>query len=130
MSSDLDRKLLVIDPKARKVTHAIDTEGTTHWIGILPNGSKIYATNKNDGPFISVIDLKTHKMTGKIPVPGGTPGNRRLTGWQAGRRDGVRLSRRHSSSIPRPTQSSIGSRSRIRRAAATRSTTARTGSIC
>jgi YVTN family beta-propeller protein len=48
--SDLDRKLLVIDSKTRKVTHAIDTEGTSHWIGILPDGSKIYATNKNDGP--------------------------------------------------------------------------------
>src|SRR5262247_4253485 len=67
VSSDLDRKLLVIDPKARKVTHAIDTEGTTHWIGILPSGSKIYATNKNDGPFVSVIDLKTHKVIAKIP---------------------------------------------------------------
>jgi YVTN family beta-propeller protein len=74
VASDLDRKLLVIDPKARKITHAIDTEGTTHWIGILPNGSKIYATNKNDGPFVSVIDLKTKKMVGKIPVPGGTQG--------------------------------------------------------
>jgi YVTN family beta-propeller protein len=72
--SDLDRKLLVIDPKARKVTHAIDTEGTSHWIGILPDGSKIYATNKNDGPFVSVIDLKTHKLSGRIPVPGGTQG--------------------------------------------------------
>ena len=38
--SDLDRKLLVIDPKARKVTHAIDTEGTTHWIGILPTAAR------------------------------------------------------------------------------------------
>jgi YVTN family beta-propeller protein len=74
VSSDLDRKLLVIDPKARKVMHAIDTEGTSHWIGILPDGSKIYATNKNDGPFISVIDLKTHKLATKIPVPGGTQG--------------------------------------------------------
>jgi DNA-binding beta-propeller fold protein YncE len=74
VASDLDRKLLVIDPKARKITHAIDTEGTTHWIGILPNGSKIYATNKNDGPFVSVIDLKSKKMVGKIPVPGGTQG--------------------------------------------------------
>src|SRR5678810_688701 len=46
--SDLDRKILVIDPKARKVVHAIDTEGTSHWIGLLPDGSKIYATNKND----------------------------------------------------------------------------------
>jgi len=74
VASDLDRKLLVIDPKARKITHAIDTEGTTHWIGILPDGSKIYATNKNDGPFVSVIDLKSKKMVGKIPVPGGTQG--------------------------------------------------------
>jgi len=72
--SDLDRKLLVIDPRARTVTHAIDTEGTSHWIGILPDASKIYATNKNDGPFVSVIDLKTHKLAGKIAVPGGTQG--------------------------------------------------------
>jgi len=74
VSSDLDRKLLVIDPKARTVTKAIDTEGTTHWIGILPNGSKIYATNKNDGPFVSVIDLKTGTMINKVQVPGGTQG--------------------------------------------------------
>jgi len=74
VTSDLDRKLLVIDPKARKITHTIDTEGTTHWIGILPNGNKIYATNKNDGPFVSVIDVKSRKMTGKIPVAGGTQG--------------------------------------------------------
>jgi YVTN family beta-propeller protein len=74
VASDLDRKLLVIDPKSRTITHAIDTEGTTHWIGLLPNGSKIYATNKNDGPFVSVIDLKTRKVVGKIPVPGGTQG--------------------------------------------------------
>jgi DNA-binding beta-propeller fold protein YncE len=74
VASDLDRKLLVIDPKARKMTKAIDTEGTTHWIGILPNGSKIYATNKNDGPFVSVVDLKAGRMIGKIQVPGGTEG--------------------------------------------------------
>ena len=43
-------------------------------IGILPNGSKIYATNKNDGPFISVIDVKSKKLIGKIQVAGGTQG--------------------------------------------------------
>jgi DNA-binding beta-propeller fold protein YncE len=53
-------KLLVIDPKARKVTKAIDTDGTTHWIGILPNGSKIYATNKND-PFVTVNLRDRHR---------------------------------------------------------------------
>lgn len=74
VTSDLDRKLIVIDPKTRKMTKAIDTEGTTHWIGILPNGSKIYATNKSDGPFISVIDVKAGKLISKIDVPGGTQG--------------------------------------------------------
>jgi YVTN family beta-propeller protein len=73
VASDLDHKLLVIDPKARKVTKAIDTGGTTHWIGILPNGSKIYATNKND-PFVTVVDLKTGTVASKIDVPGGTEG--------------------------------------------------------
>ena len=73
VASDLDRKLLVIDPKARKVTKAIDTDGTTHWIGILPNGSKIYATNKND-PFVTVVNLKTGTVATKIEVPGGTEG--------------------------------------------------------
>jgi YVTN family beta-propeller protein len=72
-TSDLDRKLLVIDPKTRKMTKAIDTGGTTHWIGILPTGTKIYATNKND-PFVTVINLKTGTVASKIDVPGGTEG--------------------------------------------------------
>ena len=74
VTSDLDRKLLVLDPKARKMTKAIETEGTTHWIGILPNGSKIYATNKSDPPFVSVVDVKSGKVTSRIQVPGGTQG--------------------------------------------------------
>jgi YVTN family beta-propeller protein len=73
VASDLDRKLLVLDPKTRKMTKAIDTEGMTHWIGILPDGSKIYATNKND-PFVSVVNLKSGALAAKIPVPGGTEG--------------------------------------------------------
>jgi YVTN family beta-propeller protein len=73
VTSDLDRKLLIIDPKTRKMTKAIDTDGTTHWIGILPNGTKIYATNKND-PFVTVINLKTGTVASKISVPGGTEG--------------------------------------------------------
>jgi YVTN family beta-propeller protein len=73
VAADLDRKLLVLDPKTRKMTKAIDTEGTTHWIGILPNGTKIYATNKND-PFVTVVNLKSGTVAKKIPVPGGTEG--------------------------------------------------------
>jgi DNA-binding beta-propeller fold protein YncE len=40
----------------------------------LPDASKMYVANKNDKPFISVLDLKTRKMMGKIPAPNGTQG--------------------------------------------------------
>jgi DNA-binding beta-propeller fold protein YncE len=74
VACDLDRKLLVVDPKARVIKAAIDTEGMGHWMALLPDASKMYVTNKNDRPFISVIDLKARKMTGKVPVPNGTQG--------------------------------------------------------
>ena len=74
VACDLSRKLLVIDPKTRSIQAAIDTEGTGHWIALLPDGSKVYVANKDDRPFISVIDVKTRKMIGKVPAPGGTQG--------------------------------------------------------
>lgn len=74
VSCDLSRKLLVIDPKSRAIEAAIDTEGTGHWVVILPDGSKAYVPNKNDRPFISVIDLKARKMIGRVPAPNGTQG--------------------------------------------------------
>lgn len=74
VSCDLSRKLLVIDPKTRDIESAIDTEGTGHWVAVLPDGSKAYVPNKNDKLFISVIDLKARKMTGRIPAPNGIQG--------------------------------------------------------
>jgi len=74
VSCDLSRKLLVIDPKTRAIEAAIDTEGTGHWVAVLPDGSKAYVPNKNDKLFISVIDLKARKMTGRIPAPNGIQG--------------------------------------------------------
>lgn len=71
---DLSRTLLVIDPKARRITATIDTEGTAHWLAVLPDGSKAYTANKNDRPFVSVIDLKKRAMVGRIPIPNGTQG--------------------------------------------------------
>jgi DNA-binding beta-propeller fold protein YncE len=73
-SCDISRKLLVIDPKSLAITAAIDTDGTGHWIAVLPNGSKAYVANKNDRPFVSVIDLRTKKMIGRVPMPNGTQG--------------------------------------------------------
>ena len=74
VACDLSRKLLVIDPKTHAIESAIDTEGTGHWVAVLPDGSKAYVPNKNDRPFISVIDLKARKMVGRIPAPNGIQG--------------------------------------------------------
>src|SRR5215471_1719032 len=74
VACDLSRKVLVIDTKSRSIKAAIDTEGTGHWIAVLPDASKLYVANKNDRLFISVLDLKTNKMAGKIPAPNGTQG--------------------------------------------------------
>jgi len=74
VAADVDRKLLVIDPVRRAITATIDTEGTGHWIAMLPDGSKLYVANKNDKPFVSVIDLKVRKMIGRVPAPNGTQG--------------------------------------------------------
>jgi YVTN family beta-propeller protein len=74
VTCDLSRKLLVIDPKKRSIDAAIDTEGTGHWVAVLPDGSKAYVANKDDRLFVSVIDLKTRKMIGRVPAPAGTQG--------------------------------------------------------
>jgi len=74
VACDQDRKLLVIEPRELKVTAAIDTEGTGHWMALLPNGRKMYVANKNDKPFVSVIDLQARKVVGHIPMPNGTQG--------------------------------------------------------
>ena len=74
VTCDISRKLLVIDPKRRAIEAAIDTEGTGHWTGALPDGSKIYVTNKNNRMFVSVIDLKKRRMAGRVPVPHGSQG--------------------------------------------------------
>lgn len=74
VSCDISRKLLVIDPKTLKVTAAIDTDGTGHWVAVMPDGSKAYVANKNDRKFVSVIDLRAKKMIGAVPMPNGTQG--------------------------------------------------------
>lgn len=74
VTCDLSRKLLVINPKTRTVDAAIDTEGTGHWVAVLPDGSKAYVANKNDKLFVTVIDLKLRKIVARVPAPKGTQG--------------------------------------------------------
>jgi DNA-binding beta-propeller fold protein YncE len=74
VACDLSRKVLIVDPIKRRIMAAIDVEGTVHRIALLPGGGKLYASNKDDRLFISVVDLKTRKMVGKVPMPNGTEG--------------------------------------------------------
>jgi YVTN family beta-propeller protein len=43
-------------------------------VAVLPDASKAYVANKNDRLFVTVIDLKTRKIIGRVPTPGGTQG--------------------------------------------------------
>jgi YVTN family beta-propeller protein len=74
VTCDLSRKLLVIDPQARKIEVAIDTEGTGHWVAVMPDASKAYVVNKNDKLFVTAIDLKKRAIVARIPAPNGTEG--------------------------------------------------------
>lgn len=74
VTCDLSRKVLIIDPQKRHIESTIDVEGTGHWIALLPDASKLYVANKNDKPFISVVDVRQRKMIGKVPMPNGTQG--------------------------------------------------------
>jgi YVTN family beta-propeller protein len=74
VTCDLSRKLLVIDPQKKTVEAAIDTEGTGHWVAVLPDASKAYVANKNDKLYVTVIDLKTRKIVNRVPAPNGTQG--------------------------------------------------------
>jgi YVTN family beta-propeller protein len=74
VTAELDRKILVVDPAAGKIVDTISHEGSGHWLAVLPNGSKAYVANKDDKTFISVLDLKTRKVVGSVPMPRGTQG--------------------------------------------------------
>jgi YVTN family beta-propeller protein len=74
VTAEEDRKLLVVDPKERRVVQAIDNEGTGHWVALLPDASKAYVANKNDRMFVSVIDLRKRELVGRVPMPNGTQG--------------------------------------------------------
>jgi YVTN family beta-propeller protein len=74
VTAELDRKILVVDPEAGRIVSTIDHEGSGHWLAVLPDGSKAYVANKDDKPFVTVLDLATGKQVGRISMPRGTQG--------------------------------------------------------
>jgi DNA-binding beta-propeller fold protein YncE len=69
VTAELERKVLVVDPMAGRVVDTIDHEGSGHWLALLPDGSKAYVANKDDKPFVTVLDLKARKQIGRVPMP-------------------------------------------------------------
>jgi YVTN family beta-propeller protein len=74
LTAELDRKLLIVDPAAGQVVATIDTDGTGHWVALLPDASKAYVANKNDRPFVSVLDIARRSLVARVPMPNGTQG--------------------------------------------------------
>ncbi len=74
VTAELDRKILVIDGKAGRIVDTIDHEGAGHWLAVLPDGSKAYVANKDDKPFVTVLDLAAREQIGTVPMPRGTQG--------------------------------------------------------
>lgn len=74
VACDQDRKLLIVEPRTKTIRHAIDTEGTAHWIAMLPDASRVCTANKSDKPFVSVVDIKTRTVSRRIAAPNGTQG--------------------------------------------------------
>jgi YVTN family beta-propeller protein len=62
-------KVAVIDRKTNTVVEALDSGSTNgHRLIIAPDGSRLYTENEEDAT-VSVIDLKTRKLLGKIATP-------------------------------------------------------------
>jgi len=59
ISCDLDHKILVVDPASHKILKAMDAIVTDHWIALLPDGKKVYTSNKNDQEFSTVVSTAT-----------------------------------------------------------------------
>ena len=74
VACDTSAAVVVVDPKARTVVGSVPTESTgSHWLAMLPDGSKAYTSNK-DTTHLTVIDVPSMKAIGTIAMPNGSDG--------------------------------------------------------
>lgn len=74
VACDLDHKVLVIDPKRRRIEAAIDVGEAGHWIALAPEEGRLYVSAHGTKPFISVIDVRSRRVIDRIPIEHGTMG--------------------------------------------------------
>lgn len=78
VTCETEGSLLLIDPAAKarsKTISAVVPLGVkgSHWVAIAPDGSKIYATSR-DNPVLSVVDSRDRKLIREVKTPGGLDG--------------------------------------------------------
>jgi DNA-binding beta-propeller fold protein YncE len=75
VSCDADGVVAVIDPASGAVVGAMDvgTRGN-HMIAMLPDGSKLYSENEDQGSFVSVLSPAARARVGEVPIPSGALG--------------------------------------------------------
>ena len=66
-TAELANAALAIDP-ATGAVETIDTEKAAHWLAVSHAADRVFASCKTSD-FVAVIDRKTRRMTGKLPVP-------------------------------------------------------------
>jgi len=74
VACDLDHKVLVIDPRTRRIETAIDVGEAGHWIALAEPSGRLYVSAHGTSPFISVIDVSARRVIGRIPIEHGTMG--------------------------------------------------------
>ena len=78
VTCETEGAVIVVDPSTRTkgrsvvATVAVGVKGP-HWIAITPDGSKVFASNKNNA-VISVIDAESRRLSAEIRVPRGVEG--------------------------------------------------------
>jgi YVTN family beta-propeller protein len=74
-SCDQSGVVAVVDPTNNTVVGSSDvgTRGN-HQIAMLPDGTKLYSENEDQGSFVSVMDPRTRQRIGEVPISGGALG--------------------------------------------------------
>jgi DNA-binding beta-propeller fold protein YncE len=74
-SCDASGVVAVLDPQTGDVVGSIDVGSKgNHMIAMLPDGSKLYSENEDQGSFVSVMDPRTRARLGEVPIPSGALG--------------------------------------------------------
>jgi DNA-binding beta-propeller fold protein YncE len=74
-SCDASGVVAVVDPAQRKLVGTIEVGSLgNHNITMLPDGSKLYSENEDQGPFVSVLDPRSRRRIAEVPIPRGALG--------------------------------------------------------